>query len=398
VSRASLVFIVFEDYARDSRVRRHARALAAEHEVTVLALGGASAHAAARDDGVCLITLGARKYRGRHPLLYLAAYARFLVGALVTVIRPLFSRKMRAVWVNNPPDLLVLAGLPAKLRGIPVLLDIHDMTSALFDAKFGKANRLLRDLVALTETLSYRAADAVVTVHDGYAERIAARAKRPVVAIVNVPDDEQWLKEGEQRSRSPAHPAPPLVVGHHGTIVERYGADIAVRAVLELREQGIDVRLRILGDGDFAPDLDRLIATGDRDGGILFERRVFRPEEVLEFARQIDIGIAPYRISPFTDEALPVKILEYLTLGVPVISTSLTCLRRYLGPDAVYYLPEPTVECVKQAILNLMAPDQREKQSVAGLRAARRLAWPGQRKRLLAWLDEVAPLPAAPRA
>lgn len=385
------LIVVYEDYARDSRVRRHARALARDGAVEVLAVGRDEARAAGTEDGVLVTPLVASKYRGRHLIAYLLAYAGFIGRASLAIARRVARSRLRAVWVNNPPDVLVFAAFPAKLRGIPVVLDIHDMTSQLYEAKFLHAPRLLGWAVRFGELISYRFADCLLTIHDGYRQLLVQRVAKPALAVLNVPDEESWLVDGDRRAIETPCADRPVVLGHHGTIAERFGADLAVKAVALLRAEGVDVRLRIMGDGDFAPALERLIRQVDHDGAITFDRRVFRSEEVRDFAAQIDIGVAPYRPSRFIQQALPVKVLEYLILGVPVITAPTEVLMRYVGPDAVRLLPEPTVRALADAIRDLLAPEARQALSVASRAVARTLSWPPQRDRLMEWLNHVAP-------
>jgi glycosyltransferase involved in cell wall biosynthesis len=349
-----------------------------------MALGGPEAVAAAVSDGVELRRLGTRKYRGQSRLAYMRAYAAFCIR-LTLAITAAVRRRLVAVWINNPPDALVFTALPARMFGVRVVLDVHDMTSDLFAAKFG-ASRVSGRLVRAVEGLAYRIASGIATVHAPYRDRIAARVPgKPIIDVLNVPDYVDWPSIGDARVAAATEVEPGvLVLGHHGTIVERFGADIAVRAVAILRDRGMRVRLSILGDGDFAPQLSRLVEELGVEEEVRFDRRTFRPEEVAAFAGSIDIGLAPYRPSTFMDNALPVKVLEYLVLGVAVIATPTTVTRRYIGEHAIRYLEVADPEHLANAISEL-ADSQARLTLVAHRDEARQLAWPAQRERLLDW-------------
>ena len=387
--RSWIVIAVYEDYARDSRVRRHARALVQDgYKVLAIALGGPEAVSAAAEDGVELHRLGTRKYRGGRKLRYLWAYFTFFIR-LTFAITAAIRRHLLAVWINNPPDALVFAALPARLFGARVVLDVHDMTSDLFAAKFGPS-RVSGRLVRGIEGLSYRAASGIATVHAPYRDRIAARVPgKPTVDVLNVPDYADWPAIGQARAATAGNVRPGvLMLGHHGTIVTRFGCDIAVRAVGILRDRGMSVRLNILGDGDFAPRLCSLIEGLGLDEQVHFDRRVFRPDEVATFAGSIDIGLAPYRPSTFLDNALPVKVLEYIVLGVAVIATPTAVTRQYVGERAIRYLEAPDPELLANAISELADPGRRQ-ELTADREVARQLAWPAQREQLLDWFAEL---------
>jgi glycosyltransferase involved in cell wall biosynthesis len=382
---------VYEDYARDSRVRRHVRALArAGYRVRVFALGDETGQAVAAEDGAELRPIGTTKYRGNSRLAYLVAYAGFGLRLAVRIARSA-RRDCAAVWVNSPPDILVFAALPAKLRGIPVLLDIHDLTSDLFAVKFGDTGPVGRAAVfaiRVIESAAFRFASALITVHAPYRERISGRASsKPILDVLNVPDADDWLDIGDRRAAK-APTIGPLTIGHHGTIAYRFGTDIAIAAVARLRRGGMDASIRILGDGDFAPQVEA--AVPGLGAAATFERRTFRAEELPEFVATIDVGVAPYRPSAFVDQLLPVKVLEYLALGVPVVATSTAVMRRYLDATVVHYVTEATDTAVADALRVLSDPAVRQAFAVAGRKRMRELGWPAQRDRLLVFVDEQA--------
>jgi len=391
-TRGRIAVVVYEDYARDSRVRRHARALArAGWAVEVLAIDGPAARSAADADGVAIAPLARRKYRGGSRLRYAVAYTLFAARVAVHLAWSMRRRPPAVTIVNGPPDPLVLAALPVRLRGGRIVLDVHDMTSELFATKFElNGPSRLGSLVRWLEGRSYAVADGILTVHDGYRDQIAARVGRPVVTVLNSPDDAGWVAAGDRRLDAPDH-GDRLVLGHHGTIVERFGIDLAVRAVHLLRQRGTEVELRILGDGDFAADVMTLVRQLEVADLVSFDRRVFQPQDVEAFVAGIDVGIAPYRLSRFLDEAVPVKVLEYLTLGVPVIGTPTRALRRVVPDDVVRYVPEPDPERLAAAIVELRDPAVRRRYRAFGRPVATAIGWSAQEARLLDWIGAMAP-------
>jgi glycosyltransferase involved in cell wall biosynthesis len=387
--RPIVLMLVYERYERDSRVRRHVRALVAGgYDVRIVGVGGREAEAAALADGGRLRSLGAAKYRGGSRLAYVLAYAGFTFRALIEVAR-MPGSQLAVVWVNAPPDVLVFAAVPARLRRIPVVLDVHDITSQLFEAKFGAASRLVARLIRLVETAAYRFASAIVTVHAPYRDQIQQRVPgKPVIDVLNVPDEQAWYEEGRARAARPIGRArTALRVGHHGTIAERFGVDLAVRGVAALHAAGTPVRLSILGDGDYAPAIEELIDSLDARDVISFDRRTFLPDEIPAFVAGVDVGVAPYHESQFVDSILPVKVLEYLALGVPAIATSTSVLRAYLPADTVTYVSPASAETVRDAIASLVDADRRAAFARAGVEALAGLSWTEQRLRLLMTID-----------
>lgn len=388
-----ILVVVYEAYARDSRVRRHCRALvAAGFAVEVLAVRDARSSAAAREDGVAYSPLRVRKYRGTSQLSYIAAYLAFTLDAMFAVVARVRRGTVDLVYVNNPPDLLVYAALPARMRRIPVVMDIHDLMSELYGAKFGRSGGLLPPVISWVQRASFRFADALVTVHDLYRDRIAAIAggSKPVVSVWNVPDTSGWAAIGDTRAAAPLDDGPELRLGHHGTIVKRFGVATALEAMAILRARGLPVTLTILGDGDFAPEVEARIRALRLDEVVRFDRRMFSADDLPEFTAGIDIGIAPYEPSPFTEGSLPVKVLEYVSLGVPAIVTGTEMVRRHLS-GAVRIISGSSAEELADAVEELRDPEVRRRYREAGRAVAHEFDWAAQREQLVSLVrSEVA--------
>lgn len=384
-----ILVIVYEAYARDSRVRRHCRALAqAGHQVEVLAIDESRSASAAEADGVAFTPLRVGKYRGRSRLAYIGAYLAFSANAFAVIVQRLIRRRLDLVYVNNPPDLLVFAALPARMRGVPVVMDVHDLMSELYPAKFGRKPGVISRIVAVVERASFRFADGLITIHDLYRDRIAAIAGpgKPVVGVWNVPDAAGWADIGDARVEITPHEPGPLRLGHHGTIVERFGVGTALEAMAILRDRGVPATLTILGDGDYAPQVESRIRSLGLEQVVTFDRRMFVPDDLPAFSQAIDVGIAPYQPSPFTEGGLPTKVLEYLALGVPAIVTGTEMIRRHLD-GAVRVIGGGSGEELADAIVEMRDPQVRRRYAEAGRPLARQFDWESQRARLTDVVD-----------
>ena len=382
--------VVYEVYARDARVRRHSRALvAAGHDVEVFAVGDPRSAAAAAADGVRHTPVVPAKYRGNHRRKYVLAYGVFTLRVLALMARRALRRCPDLVYVNNPPDALVFASWPVRLRGGKIILDVHDMTSELYAAKFYSTGGSTLRLIRLVERLSYRHADGLVTVADAYRSRIQRIVSREtaVATVWNVPDADGWLAVGAAREQG-MRQSQTLRIGHHGTIVKRFGIDRAVQAVHLLHRRGMSVTLEILGDGDFAEELQHQIEHMNLAGIIAFHRRTFDHADLIAFADRIDIGVAPYRPSDFIGNSLPTKVLEYLALGVPTVVTETKMIRRYLA-EGVRLVRTGSADELVEAIYELSDPMQRRALRRAGLDVARRYSWAEQREGLITLVSSV---------
>ena len=54
-----------------------------------------------------------------------------------------------------------------------------------------------------------------------------------------------------------------------------------------------------------------------------------RTRELPPYVRGFDVGLVPYRLSEYTANVYPTKLNEYLAMGIPVVATDLTEIRRF---------------------------------------------------------------------
>jgi teichuronic acid biosynthesis glycosyltransferase TuaH len=105
------------------------------------------------------------------------------------------------------------------------------------------------------------------------------------------------------------------VAGFMGHLSSR----IDVRYLDAVAERGH--RLLLVGPGPhggLGPDLDRLV---QRPNVQWVGPRAF--EELPSYLRHVDVGLVPYTDTPFNHASFPLKALEYLAAGRPVLSTDI---------------------------------------------------------------------------
>ena len=75
-----------------------------------------------------------------------------------------------------------------------------------------------------------------------------------------------------------------------------------------------------------------------------------RYEELPAYVQSFDVGLIPYIESDWTRAVDPLKLLEYLAAGVPVVATPLPEVRKYSAAVAIAELGAPFVAAVAQAL------------------------------------------------
>ncbi|HRW06603.1 MAG TPA: glycosyltransferase [Caldilineaceae bacterium] len=175
-------------------------------------------------------------------------------------------------------------------------------------------NRLGAWMMAQREQSLMHTADLVMTINPRLA---ALRRQQGAQQVVVVPNGVDLMAFAEARKR---HPHPPTLV-YIGSLASHWGVDLAIRALPLLLPQLPTLRLLIAGSG---PDQQRLQELSRRLGvaaHVHFYGAV--SYEVLpELLAQADIGVATSRAdSTFRQYASPLKLIEYMAAGLPIIAT-----------------------------------------------------------------------------
>jgi glycosyltransferase involved in cell wall biosynthesis len=120
-------------------------------------------------------------------------------------------------------------------------------------------------------------------------------------------------------------------IGYAGSLIGYEGLDVLVEAIARLKAQGELVHVRIVGHGEAQADLSRLaqrLCVTDR---IEFLGRM-EPEAAQAVIRRCAVVCLPRRPHDVCRIIPPIKLVEALAMGKPVIVSDLPVLRDELGP------------------------------------------------------------------
>ncbi len=345
--------VAYTHYRSDARPRREAQALVARgDQVDFLSLGEGASRRENMVGGVNVIELPARRYRGGNSLSYLVSYLWFFARALARLTRRHLKRRYDVIHVHTLPDFMVFTAIFAKAMGAKVVLDVHDTMPELYQSKFAthKGHPLIR-LLRLQERLACAFADRVICVHEPHLMLLASRGVRrdKLTAVLNVPDPEIF---GPPRPPIAYRPPPRLV--YHGTVAARLGLDVALHAFARVLATHQDARFDIIGTGDDAARIHALISKLGLSEAVRFTDQRFAVSEIPRLLCDANIGIIPNRDDPATRMMLPVKLLEYLHLGIPAVAPRSPVIMHYFAEgDLAYYTPGDA-ESLARAITRLI--------------------------------------------
>lgn len=323
--------VAYTNYEIDPRVIRAAEAaVEAGFAVDCLVLRRAGQSPEEVINGVRVIRLAQERYRGRSRVGYLLAYALFFVQCVVASARLFATRRYRVVHVHNMPDVLVFSALIPRVCGAKIILDIHDPMPETLMAKYAGSSRgALHRLLVQLEKLSVAFATRTVTVNHPVRDGVLLKhGYRPdqIGVIANFADD---------RLFSPIPYSPPVDKVRcvfHGTILERYGLRTLVEAVATMKRSD-RIEVRIIGEGDFSRQLHALIEEKRVAHVVRFDNRAYPLHQIPALLADCHVGLVPLDVTPISDFALPLKLIEYTCLGFPSITVRSTAISYYLRSD-----------------------------------------------------------------
>jgi len=382
-----ICMVAYTNYLSDARPRREAETLARRgDQVDFISLAEVGHPSTETIEGVRLFRVSQMRYRGGSSLSYIFSYLRFLCAATLKLMRLFRSERYDIVYMHTMPDFIALVGLIPKLFGARLVLNIHDMMPELYMSKFGISEKhpLIRFL-KFQEQFSIRLADQVICVHDPHRDvlckRGASRAK--ITVLPNVPDPLVFRSDG------PLTPTENTFrIVYHGTIAKRLGLDLAVCAFTKAAGSCPNARLEIYGDGDAGNELEAQIKASSVKDRIYFSKKLFSVGSIAQMIQGASVGIIPNRRDVSTDYMLPVKLLEYVHLGIPVIAPRLLAIQYYFGEDQVVYYEPGDVDELADAICRLYAdPEKRAELARKSAEFAKKFNWDTLKEELYKVID-----------
>src|SRR5215831_195300 len=157
-----VAMVAYASYFTDARIKNYVDALLdVDASVDVFALGKVlGKHTEGR---LHVNTLG-RKYTGASSIAYFAVLMIFMAKTAWYLCLSALGGRYDIIHVHNMPDFLSLVGLPFKLFGTKVILDVHDTMFEAYATKCGyELNSLPIRLLVAEQAVSAACTDKVIT-------------------------------------------------------------------------------------------------------------------------------------------------------------------------------------------------------------------------------------------
>ena len=376
--------------ARDSRVRRQCRTLVdAGYDVTVICprLDGS--------DGASVEGVAVRSYPRRDAttaLGFLAEYVYSLAASAWLLVMTALRGRIDVVQLCNPPDVLWMAAIPFRLFGTKIVFDHHDLSPELFENRFGRRGVLYRVLL-LMERISVRVAHRVIESNETMAAIVSARssvARHTLAVVRNGPRLGELSAPTSGRISDES--TRPFTVLWHGIMGSEDGLDLVVAAAAALIHDldRTDCDFVLVGDGDVRRDIEGLVRESGLEGWVHFTGWLDE-EGVRAHLARADIGLSADPSNGLRDWSTPIKAVEYMGWGVPVVGFESPELVATTA-GAAELVPNTSPKLMAAAIDRLLSDPRRRRElgERGRRRVAEELAWDHQANRYLQVYGELS--------
>ena len=279
-------------------------------------------------------------------------YLWFFVSAAIRLTKLHLQKRYDTIQVHNLPDFLVFCALVPKLLGIPIILDLHDLMPEFYVGRFGQKNSLAARLISWQEWLACKFSDHVITVSEHWRQALIQRGvpAYKCSVVMNVADERVFHYSEDVCLRPHEKDAFRLI--YHGGMHERYGLDLVVRAIDQVRQDIPNIHLTLIGRGEYLPHLQHMIEELRLSQHITIELPHLA-EELPGIICSCDLGVVPYRNDVFTNGLLPTKLMEYAALGLPAIASRTTAIEAYFSDTMVEFFEPGNVADLARCIREL---------------------------------------------
>jgi glycosyltransferase involved in cell wall biosynthesis len=251
-------------------------------------------------------------------------------------------------------------------------LDIHDIVPEFYASKFDvRGHRAGVKMLKKMERAAARFSNHVIISNHLWRDKFAARTGTENKCTVFVNNVNSEIFTPRPRTRRDGK----FIIIFPGGLQWHQGLDIALRAFQIVSPRAPAAEFHIYGDGTMKQDLMTLT----RELGLEGKVRFFDPiplREIAEVMANADLGVVPKRADSFGNEAYSTKIMEFMSLGIPVVVSSTKIDRFYFDDSVVRFFESGNVKALADAMLEMIRDGNlRESMARRGLEYAARNSW-----------------------
>jgi len=320
---------------------------------------------------------------------YAREYGLAFFWASLLLARLRLRGRIDVMQVCQPPDIYFPICWILRWGGTRIVVDQRDLMPELLAARYDNPPRVMTQILGWLERRTQRVAHHSIAVNDWLRDRLVGAGAPP--------DRVSVVRNGPVLARTTnARPEAQLKRDHRYLVcwVGKMGRQDRVDLVLQVVDHLVrelnrtDCGFALLGDGECLDELKQL--TGELGLARWVTFTGWRPEaEVFRYLATSDLGLD----TSLQEEVSPVKAMEYMAFGLPIVCFDLQETRLTTGEAATLVRPGDAAAAARAIAGLLDDVAAREKMAALGRSRVRdELAWELQ---CPVYLDAIAGRPGS---
>lgn len=251
-------------------------------------------------------------------------------------------------WVYERCGTFQAMGRKFKYNGVPWILE----TNALLyeEAKLERKSLILDRLARRVEIRAYQECDVLVCISNNLKQRLIEEtgiSEKKILAIPNGVNTEYINPD----SHSPKRLFPRFTIGFVGSLYAWAGIDFLLQALHELRLEGFDLSLVIIGDGQMRAAWEDRSQQLDLSDNVKF-LGLLPQSELLPILAGCDVGYSGHLdLQERQVYRSPLKLYEYMAMAKPVVASDIEDTRATIDEGKTGFLFAPNDrDSLKQAL------------------------------------------------
>lgn len=237
--------------------------------------------------------------------------------------KELYNNHYDAIHIHDLPLTQVVVDLKNQLNlNFKITLDLHENYPDFLKIAKHTKSILGKFFFNYQQWLDYekkmiQQVDTVITVVEEMKERIIELGADPtkVVVVSNTFNSSKFTAP----SRNP-HPENYILFYGGGVTIDR-GLQYIIPALPELVKTIPEIKLWIVGEGSYLPELKELTQTLKVEHLVKFYGH--QPfTELLNFLSKASVALIPHLKSPQTESGLPHKLFQYMITQIPIVASN----------------------------------------------------------------------------
>ena len=159
-----------------------------------------------------------------------------------------------------------------------------------------------------------------------------------------------------------------------GAIYYHRGLDILLEAIPFVIKKIPDAKFVLLGSGAEMDKLKKIVLENKLENSVEFKGWIKR-EQIPKNISDASIGIGPLRLTDVTSRALPIKVLEYMAVSLPIIAQKGTLPEDILENEKNGYFIENANDLAEKITLLLNQPKKVENMGIQSSKMVQKFSW-----------------------